>query len=96
MSLVDRASGVSLLPKADSGARVTAQDFPNVLEHTKGYIQRHKVEGRFDFLPGDLKQVNFGENRFDVALLGNIVHSEGELSLRHLLSRASSCTDARR
>jgi len=73
--------------EADPEARVTFQDFPGVLEHTRGYARLHDVEGRCDFLPGDLKQVDFGEGRYDVALLGNIVHSEGERSARDLFRR---------
>ncbi|MDQ3918494.1 MAG: methyltransferase domain-containing protein, partial [Acidobacteriota bacterium] len=42
---------------------------------------------RFDFLAGDLKEVDFGESQYDVALLGNILHSEGEESSRDLLRR---------
>jgi ubiquinone/menaquinone biosynthesis C-methylase UbiE len=73
--------------EADPEAHVTFQDFPGVLEHTRGYARRHGVEPRSDFLPGDLKKVDFGEGRFDVALLGNIAHSEGERSSRDLFRR---------
>jgi ubiquinone/menaquinone biosynthesis C-methylase UbiE len=73
--------------EADPEAHLTFQDFPGVLEHTRGYARRHGVEGRSDFLPGELKQVDFGEARYDVALLGNIVHSEGERSSRELFRR---------
>jgi ubiquinone/menaquinone biosynthesis C-methylase UbiE len=73
--------------EADRDARVTAQDFPNVLKLTREYLRRHGVEDRYDFLPGDLKQVDFSENQFDLALLGNICHSEGEKSSRDLFKR---------
>jgi len=73
--------------EADPGAHLTFQDFPGVLEHTKQYVKRHGLEKRADYLPGDLKQVDFGEGRYDVALLGNIVHSEGEASSRDLFRR---------
>ncbi|MFN4260861.1 MAG: methyltransferase dimerization domain-containing protein [Gemmataceae bacterium] len=73
--------------EADPQAVVTMQDFSGVLEHTRDYVQRHGVDQRCNYLPGDLKQVDFGEHRFDVALLGNIVHSEGEKSMRDLFRR---------
>jgi len=73
--------------EADKEARLTMQDFPGVLDHTREYLRRHDVADRCNFLPGDLKQVDFAENRFDVALLGNIVHSEGEESSRDLFKR---------
>jgi ubiquinone/menaquinone biosynthesis C-methylase UbiE len=73
--------------EADSSARITAQDFPGVLPTTREYVERHGLTERFDFLPGDLKEVDFGEAQYDVALLGNIVHSEGEASSRDLFRR---------
>jgi ubiquinone/menaquinone biosynthesis C-methylase UbiE len=91
MQVVDVACGSGVwgiaVAEADSSARVTAQDFAGMLDETRKYLQRHGVEERFDFLPGDLKLTNFGENRFDLALLGNIVHSEGEASSRDLFRR---------
>lgn len=73
--------------EADRQAHVTAQDFPGVLDTTRQFLKRHGVEDRYNFLPGNLKEVDFGVDRFDVALLGNIVHSEGELSSRDLFRR---------
>jgi len=73
--------------EADAEARVTAQDFPGVLPTTREYVRRHGLEERFDYLAGDLKEVDFGEGQYDVALLGNIVHSEGEDSSRDLFRR---------
>jgi ubiquinone/menaquinone biosynthesis C-methylase UbiE len=73
--------------EADPGAFITMQDFPGVLEHTREYVKRHGLTDRCDYLPGDLKRVDFGEGRYDLALLGNILHSEGETSSRDLLKR---------
>lgn len=55
------------IAEADPESRVTAQDFPGVLETTRQYVRQHGVEQRFDFLPGDLRQVDFGEGRYDLA-----------------------------
>ena len=71
--------------EAHPDARVTAQDFPGVLPVTKELVKKHGLEARFDYLPGDLKTVDYGTARFDLAILGNIVHSEGERSSRALL-----------
>jgi ubiquinone/menaquinone biosynthesis C-methylase UbiE len=75
------------LAEADPRTRVTAHDYPGVLETTREYVGRHGVESQFDFLAGDLKGADFGEGRFDVAVLGNILHTEGEASSRDLLRR---------
>ncbi len=73
--------------EADQRATVTAQDYPRMLEIARDHAKRHRVENRVEYLPGDLKEVAFGENRYDVAILGNIVHSEGERSSRDLFRR---------
>ncbi len=73
--------------QANSRSHITAQDFPALLEVTRGYLIRHGVEAQYDFLPGDLRQADFGEARYDLALLGNIVHSEGEHASRELFGR---------
>ncbi|MGH9784729.1 MAG: methyltransferase family protein, partial [Terriglobia bacterium] len=73
--------------EADPEARITAQDFPAMLAVTRNYLKRHGVERQFDFLPGDLKTADFGREQYDLALLGNILHSEGEESSRGLLRR---------
>ena len=75
------------IAEADPHAHVTALDFPVVLEVTREFLKRHRLETRFDFLPGDLKTAELGAARYDVAVLGNIVHSEGEQSSRDLFRR---------
>ena len=73
--------------EADPEARFVAQDFPAVLDLTRQYLRQHGVEERYEFLPGNLRDVDFGRGRFDLALLGNIVHSEGEAASRDLFRR---------
>ena len=73
--------------EADAAARITGQDFPGVLETTKRYYEKHGVAARCDFLSGDLRTVDLGSARYDLALLGNIVHSEGEAASRALFHR---------
>jgi ubiquinone/menaquinone biosynthesis C-methylase UbiE len=91
LRVVDVACGSGIwgiaVAEADTEARITAQDFPGVFNTTREFVKRHNLEDRFDFLPGDLKEVDFGSERYDLALLGNIVHSEGERSSRDLFRR---------
>jgi ubiquinone/menaquinone biosynthesis C-methylase UbiE len=75
------------LAEADPTAAVTMQDFPGVLEHTREFVRRHGIADRCTYLPGDLKTVEIGADRFDVAILGNIIHSEGERSAKDLIRR---------
>ena len=81
------------LAEADTKARVTAQDFPGVLKETARFVAQHGLTERFDYLAGDLNSVDFGVNRFDVIVLGNIVHSEGEVSSRRLFQRLAVALD---
>lgn len=73
--------------EADGEARIVAQDFPGVLETTRQYYNKHGIAERCAFLPGDLRTVDFGTARYDLALLGNIVHSEGETASQALFRR---------
>jgi ubiquinone/menaquinone biosynthesis C-methylase UbiE len=91
LRVVDIACGSGVwgiaMAEADREAHVTAQDFPGVFTVTREFVKRHNLEDRFDYLPGDLKEVDFGEGRYDLTILGNIVHSEGERSSRDLFRR---------
>lgn len=73
--------------EASPQTRITMNDFPAMLEVTRDYLRRHGFSDRAQFLPGDLKTVDYGEEQFDAAILGNIVHSEGESSSRELFAR---------
>lgn len=91
LRVLDLASGSGVwgiaIAQADPTAGIVAHDFPGVLSTTRRYVRHHRVARQFEYLPGDLRQVDFGTGRFDVALLGNIVHSEGERSSRQVFKR---------
>lgn len=91
MNVLDVACGSGVwgiaIARADPESRIVAQDLPVVLEITKNYVNRFNVSEQFTYLPGDLREVDFGEFRFDLAILGNIMHSEGERFSRELLKR---------
>jgi 2-polyprenyl-3-methyl-5-hydroxy-6-metoxy-1,4-benzoquinol methylase len=67
-------------------ARVTAVDFPGVLEVTKQTAEKHGMADRFRFSAGDLLTADFSVQH-DVAVLGHILHSEGENRSRQLLAK---------
>ncbi len=91
LNVLDMACGSGVwgiaMGEAYPQAQITFQDFPKMLGLTKEYIQKHNLSERARFLPGDLKETEFGENRFDVAILGNIVHSEGVRSSQILFRK---------
>lgn len=76
------------IARRDPHARVTAADLPDVIEKsTKRFAHREAVEDRYDYLPGDFRQVDFGESRYDVAVLGYVCHGEGARGTQALLAR---------
>lgn len=91
MKVLDIACGSGVwgiaIARADPRSEITAQDLPEILEMTKAYAERNHVAKQFSYLPGDLKFIDFGGNCFDLAILGNIIHFEGEQSSKELLKR---------
>ncbi|MGD0501062.1 MAG: class I SAM-dependent methyltransferase [Bryobacteraceae bacterium] len=77
--------GIALAQKS-SQVRVTAVDFPGVLEVTRRVAAAHGVAGRFSYVPGDLATAEFGGG-YDIATLGHILHSEGEARSRALVKK---------
>lgn len=75
----------------DRSARVTAVDFPAVLKVTRRFVRKHRLTGRFRYLPGDIRKVDFGREAYDLVFLGQICHSEGPVWTRRLLRKASRC-----
>lgn len=69
-------SGVNsfVLAQADPGARVTAFDFPNVLEVTRQVAEAMSVPKQVEFRSGDILTSDFGTDYFDIVLLGKILY----------------------
>jgi ubiquinone/menaquinone biosynthesis C-methylase UbiE len=77
---VAAGSGAWSLPFAQAvpNARVTAVDYPEVTAVTREYAQHFGVGDRYDYLEGDLRQIDFGQKQYDAVILGHIIHTEGE------------------
>ena len=80
--------------KADPQARITAFDYPQVLETTRHFAEREGVGDRTEYLAGDLRVAKFPERSYDVAILGNILHGEGEAGVRDLFARIHRALDS--
>jgi ubiquinone/menaquinone biosynthesis C-methylase UbiE len=72
------------IAEADPDAHVTAQDLPKVLDQTRGYLERHGVAKQYDFMSGDLHTLSLPAGKYDVVLLGHIIHSESPTSALEL------------
>jgi SAM-dependent methyltransferase len=75
------------IAKADPKARITAFDYPKVLETTREFAERDGVADRAEYLPGDLRVARFPESSYDIVLLANVAHGEGESTVRDLFAR---------
>ena len=62
---------------ASPRVQVTAVDWSGVIDITKKTCTRFGLADRFSFVEGDLLEANIGSG-FDLAILGHILHSEGE------------------
>ncbi|MEO5360534.1 MAG: acetylserotonin O-methyltransferase [Nitrospirota bacterium] len=95
LKIVDVAAGAApwSIPFAqkDKNISVTAVDFPEVLEMTKGYVERFNVASQYSYLAGNIRELNFGADTYDIALLGHICHSEGEVHSKELLKKIYRC-----
>ncbi|HZR16941.1 MAG TPA: class I SAM-dependent methyltransferase [Verrucomicrobiae bacterium] len=77
--------GIALAQQSPE-VRIWAVDWPQVLETTKRVAARHGVGDRLTPIPGDLIEVDFGKG-YHIAILGHILHSEGERRSRELLRK---------
>jgi len=88
--VLDLAAGSGVwgiaLAESSPGVTVTAVDWPDVLPATRATVGRFGLIDRYDFVGGDLLEADFGQGH-DVALLGHILHSEGEARSRKLLKK---------
>lgn len=91
ISVLDLAAGSGVwgiaLAQKSPQVRVTAVDWPGVLRVTQRMAERYGVADRFRFVAGDLLNANFGDGH-NIAILGHILHSEGERRSRALLKKA--------
>ncbi len=71
-------------------ARVSALDFPQVLEITRQYVDRYEVAGRYDYIAGDFHETDFGKQHYDLVILGHILHGEEREAARKLLEKSSA------
>jgi len=91
-AILDVAAGAAAwsIPFAQAipKARVTVADFPGVTKVAREYTTRFGVADQYDYLEGDLRETDFGRERFDLVILGHIIHGEGREHGRKLIERS--------
>jgi hypothetical protein len=90
MRVLDLAAGSGVwgiaLAESSNQVSVTAVDWPEVIPVTRATVTRFGLADRFTFVPGDLREADFGRDH-TVATLGHILHSEGRERSRALLRK---------
>jgi 2-polyprenyl-3-methyl-5-hydroxy-6-metoxy-1,4-benzoquinol methylase len=79
--------------QANKTARVTVIDLTEVTPIAREYTTRFGVGDRYEYRDGDLHQVDLGNGRYDLVILGHIIHGEGGEGGRRLIGR---CAEALR
>lgn len=69
-------------------ARVTVIDYPEVTPITRKFTEQMGVADRYEYIEGNLREIDFGRNRYDLVILGHIIHSEGEKWGRKLVRKS--------
>lgn len=69
-------------------ARVTVLDFPEVVPVARQFVEQFGLTDRYDYVEGNLREVNFGRGCYDLVILGHIIHSEGEKWGKKLIQKS--------
>jgi 2-polyprenyl-3-methyl-5-hydroxy-6-metoxy-1,4-benzoquinol methylase len=70
-------------------ARVTVADYPAVTKITREFAGRYGVGDRYDYIEGSIRETDFGRDRYDLVILGHIIHSEGAEWGRRLIQKSA-------
>lgn len=74
--------------RAIPDAKVTAVDYPEVTPITRDFAKRFEMTDRYSYIEGNLREVDFGKKKYDLVILGHIIHSEGEEWGRKLIQKS--------
>lgn len=87
---VAAGSGAWSIPfaKAIKSARVTVLDFPEVNQVARRFTEQWGVADRYDYIEGNLRELDFGNSRYDMVILGHIIHSEGAKWGKRLIEKS--------
>jgi SAM-dependent methyltransferase len=67
---------------------VTVVDYPEVTPVARQFTERFGVADRYDYTEGNLREIDFGRDKYDLVILGHIIHSEGEKWGKKLIKKS--------
>ena len=92
-SILDVAAGSGAwsiaFARALPQARVTIVDLPQVTPIARQFAERFGVADRFEYVEGNLREVDFGRDCYDLVILGQILHSEGPVWGKKLVTKSA-------
>jgi ubiquinone/menaquinone biosynthesis C-methylase UbiE len=71
-------------------AQITAADYEEVIPITRQFADRFRLADRYDYIQGNLRELDFGHKKYDLVILGHIIHSEGAEWGKKLIEKASA------
>lgn len=90
-SILDVAAGSAAwsipFARAFKSARVTVIDFPEVTPVTRRFAEQWGVADRYDYLEGNMHELDFGAD-YDLVILGHILHIESPEGSMKLLEKS--------
>jgi hypothetical protein len=91
LELLDIAAGSAIwsiaIARRIPQCRITAIDWPEVLPVARHYVGINSLTDRFTAIEGDVLETDFGSG-YHLAILGHVLHSEGELRSRKIIQKA--------
>ncbi|HEU5447926.1 MAG TPA: class I SAM-dependent methyltransferase, partial [Acidimicrobiia bacterium] len=75
------------IAERDASCRITAVDLPPVIESTRRAASAAHCDNRFEFVAGDLFDVELDTGHFDLVVAGNLCHLFDEATNRRLFHR---------
>src|SRR6185295_9200944 len=90
--ILDVAAGSAAwsLPFAQAApnVRVTAMDYSEVTPVARQFAEQFGVADRYDYVEGDLRELDFGKKEYDVVILGHIIHIGDEKWGKSLIAKS--------
>ena len=87
---VAAGSGVWSIAIAEQfkSAKVSALDFSGILNITREYVNKFRMNDRYKYIERDLRNIDFGRECYDLVILGHICHSEGRIHAKQLIEKS--------
>ncbi len=93
LEILDVAAGSGVwglgFASLDPTSRVMAIDWPKILDEVmKKHVAEMGLEKQFSYMPGNLRQLDFGQEKYDLVMVGYVCCTEGAEASQDLMAKA--------